>query len=48
MNFIHLIASTINSIGSFVAYCHRDSNNIWEKYDDFQNKIKVARPSAEA
>lgn len=48
MNFIPPIASTINSIWHFIVYCYKKSNNSWEKYDDFQNKIKGVRLLSEA
>jgi len=41
LNFISPISSTINAIGHYIAYCYREVNKTWEKYDDFQPKTKT-------
>lgn len=48
VNFISPISSAINAIGHYIAYCYREPNKTWEKYDDFQQKSKTVRPTTEA
>jgi len=45
VNFISPISSAINANGHYIAYCYRQPNNTWEKYNDFQQKCKSARPT---
>jgi len=48
VNFISPISSAINAIGHYIAYCYREPNKTWKKYDDFQQKSKSARLTTEA
>jgi len=47
VNFIPPISNTINAIGHYIAYCYREINKTWEKYDDLQPKAKSVRPTTE-
>jgi hypothetical protein len=43
LNFIPPISNNINAIGHFIAHCYREVSNTWEKYNDFQPKVKTVR-----